>query len=321
MSGFAPTRTLAIIALSVEWPLAGLLLISVPAPSHAAVLKKETVQAWEQYIQEANTRVKKRFGSGSHFLWIDESPERSRRVRDGEILVSQVDGPIPQNMRYGLIHDWIGAVFIPKSKLDDFFAVIRDYGRYKEFYKPLIVESKPLGHVGMEDRFSMRWRNASLLGTIAFEGEFESTYFQLDETRWYGIGHSTSVQEIDNDGQPDEHELPTGQGHGYIWRLYNFSRVEQRDGGVYAEIEAIGLSREIPALVRWLVGPLARRLARSALLTSLRQTADAVRASIDKRGPAQAESLLRTEPPVDHEKNIEEEKQPSWRYWIARMAP
>jgi hypothetical protein len=71
--------------------------------------------------------------------------------------------------------------------------------------------------------------------------------------------------------------LQEGQGHGIIWRLLGITRYVERDGGVYVELEAIGLSRDIPASVRWLVDPIVRRVSRSSLSTSLLQTENAVR--------------------------------------------
>ena len=66
---------------------------------------------------------------------------------------------------------------------------------------------------------------------------------------------------------------------GFIWRLQSIARYEERDGGVYVELEAIGLTRDIPVSLRWVTSPLVTRLSRSALATSLRQTRDGVAAS------------------------------------------
>ena len=54
------------------------------------------------------------------------------------------------------------------------------------------------------------------------------------------------------------------------------TRLEQRDGGVYIEMEMIGMSRGIPALLRWLIQPLAECFPRNALLATLQDTRDAV---------------------------------------------
>jgi hypothetical protein len=85
------------------------------------------------------------------------------------------------------------------------------------------------------------------------------------------------VQEIEDYGRPGEHRLPEGQGGGYIWKLHSIARFEQRDGGVYVELEAMALSRDVPAMLRFVVDPIVRRVSRNSLFTSLEQTEHAVR--------------------------------------------
>jgi len=57
------------------------------------------------------------------------------------------------------------------------------------------------------------------------------------------------------------------------------TRFEERDGGLYLEMEAIALSRDIPSGWRFIVEPVVRHKSREALVTALRQTEDAVRAA------------------------------------------
>ena len=59
-----------------------------------------------------------------------------------------------------------------------------------------------------------------------------------------------------------------GHGTGIIWRLYSITRYQERDGGVYVELEAIALSRDIPGGLRWIVEPIVRRVSRSSLVAS-----------------------------------------------------
>jgi hypothetical protein len=109
--------------------------------------------------------------------------------------------------------------------------------------------------------------------------EYETCYFQTDERRWYSITHTTQVQEIRHYGKPNEQELPPNQGSGYVWRLYSIARFEERDGGIYVEVEAIALSRDVPVAVRWVVNPIVRRVSRNSMLISLQQTKEAVRST------------------------------------------
>ena len=80
--------------------------------------------------------------------------------------------------------------------------------------------------------------------------------------------------------------LPQDHGTGIIWRLNSIARYQERDGGVYVELEAIALSRDIPGGLRWLVEPIVRRVSRSSLVVSLQETADAVRSSTNIISPS-----------------------------------
>ena len=121
-------------------------LLVAPAASEGADLKEQTLNAWDAYIQTANAEMDHRLQGP--FLWVDEVPDRIQQVRAGEILVSSVGQHNPKGVPSGLIHDWMGAAFIPNATLEDVLSVARDYGHYKEIYKPTVVDSKLLSSTG-----------------------------------------------------------------------------------------------------------------------------------------------------------------------------
>ena len=127
----------------------------------------------------------------------------------------------------------------------------------------------------------MRSLHGALFVTAVLESQFATADFPVDAARWYIVGDSTRVQEIENYGRPNEHLLPPDHGRGFIWRLHSITRYEERDGGVYVEMEAIALSRDIPAAVRWFVAPAIARFSQSEIMTSLRQTREAVTAVVN----------------------------------------
>jgi hypothetical protein len=254
------------------------LLALLPAAAGGMDLKPETVKAWNEYVKNVDGRMKLRAESREPFLWIDEHESRGRRVRSGEIVVAPATVTTPHRVPYGLIHDWIGAVFIRDATVDDVTAVLREYDRYPEFYSPHVIDAKTIRHEALRDDFSVVLANRALLVSTALDSDYESHYFALDANRAYGISATTRVQQIEDQGQDSQHLLPIDRGSGYIWRLHSVMRLEHRDGGVYFEVEAIALSRDIPSSVRWFVDPIVRNLSRSALNTSLQQTRDAVRA-------------------------------------------
>jgi hypothetical protein len=260
--------------------------IVFPSQAEAATLKPETLAAWDDYLQTANANLQDRIRPSGSFLWTFENVERAAKVRGGEIVVAPAPGHNPAKVPGGLIHHWMGAAFVPNLKLDDILEVTRDYDRYKEFYHPSVVESKMIARDGPDDRFSMLLMNQALFLKTALDTDCKVTNVRLDDHRFYSISKATRVQEVEEYGQPGEYRKPEGEGSGYIWELYSIARLEQRGDGVYVELEAIALSRDIPAALRFVADPIVRRLSRNSLLISLQQTEQAVRSSAAIAGSA-----------------------------------
>ena len=253
------------------------ILLFVSIPGLAADLKPETVQRWDEYVKTVETRNQEHLAPGSSFLSSDEIQGQTAKLRSGEILVAPAVPHVPLRVPSGLIHDWIGAAFIPNATLDEVLPLVRDYGRYKEFYRPNVLDSRIITTAESKDRFSMLLMNKSVIAKTALDTDYQSSYTRVNDHRWYGVTESTRIQEIAEYETPSQHTLPENHGTGLIWRLYSIARFEERDGGVYIELEAIALSRDIPVALRWMVDPIVRRVSRSSLTTSLQQTESAVR--------------------------------------------
>lgn len=254
--------------------VAALLILAASLTAKGAKLSPDTLKAWDTYTQKQNARVAE-YSSATPFLWSDQSPDRLRRLHKGEAVVSPF-GENPHRVPHGLIHHWIGAVFLPRARLDDVLSVVRDYGKYQDFYAPNVIESQIVRKTPIEDTFSLRLLNKAVVAKFALDTEFQGTFRRIDENRCYGISYTTRVREVENYGLADEHEAPANTGRGLIWRLYSISRFEQRDGGVYIELETVALSRDVPGPLRWLIDPIVRHTARSSMQVSLQKTGRAV---------------------------------------------
>jgi hypothetical protein len=245
-------------------------------PASAANLKTETVSAWNDYLHTAEDSLQRRTRPGGCFLWAFEDSDRAARVHAGEIMVAPAPGPNPRNVPGGLIHHWVGAIFLPGVTIDRVAEITRDYDRYKDYYQPSVIQSVAVARGDVTDRFSMRMLNKNFFVKAALDTDYQATFVHLNENRIYSISRTTRVQEIEKLGEPDEHKVPEGEGRGYIWKLCSIARLEQRDGGVYLELEAIALSRDIPPAARFFVDPIVRRVSRNSISISLRQTREAL---------------------------------------------
>jgi hypothetical protein len=261
-----------------------ILAAGVPGLSRAIELQPSTLQAWDNYVSTADSRMRERAHGSRPFLWADESADRRASLRRGEILVVPVSGRGIHSAPNGLIHDWMGAVFIPNASVEAFLAVAHDYDRYKEIYKPVVADSKVLSNAGLDHSYSMIWQRRVLFVNAALEGQYQAHDFAIDERRGYSITATTRMQEFEGYGHSNARLLPPDQGDGFIWRMHSIVRYEERDAGLYLEIEAMALTRDIPASLRWVVKPVVNHLSMDSLMTSLRETRDAVNAADKPRG-------------------------------------
>ena len=125
----------------------------------------------------------------------------------------------------------------------------------------------------------MTQKALSVTGAVETDNEIQIA--RLGAGRAYSLTTSVRVREIADYGKPSEHALPEDHGPGYVWRTFNVTRLEQRDDGVYIEMELIGLSRGIPWAFRWLIQPLAERLPRNILRATMNETRDALNQRIN----------------------------------------
>ena len=159
------------------------MIFATAGSSHAAELNQRALTAWENYITGAKLHMEDRLTGKSPFLWIDEDPVRRQRLSSGEIVVEPIGKGNPISVPYGLIHHWIGAVFIPGATIQDLSGVVGDYGRYSEIYRPTLVKAELLGSSHDEQKFSIVWVQRVLLVTATFYAELQSNDFVLN-SRW-----------------------------------------------------------------------------------------------------------------------------------------
>jgi len=270
------------------WASVLLMFLSYGA-ARAADVKAETLKAWDDYLAAANAQMQQRMIAAHPFLLADEDPGRAAKLRSGEILVFPAAQHIPKRVPSGLIHDWYGEVFIPDVTLLDVVQVLRGYGCYREVFKPVVVDSRVITSSESQDQFYMLLVNESLISKTALDIDFRSSYFRVDDRHGYKISESTRIQELAGYGTDHQRMLPPDMGTGLIWRAFDITRFEERDGGVYIEVEEIVLSRDIPASLRWIIDPIVRRVSRGSINTTLRQIQVAARMAV-KRGDRSTQS-------------------------------
>ena len=70
--------------------------------------------------------------------------------------------------------------------------------------------------------------------------------------------------------------MSPSEEHGYMWRQNTYWSCEERDGGLYIQIESITLSRSFPKGLGWAIGPFMESVPRETLEFTLRSTGNAL---------------------------------------------
>jgi hypothetical protein len=241
--------------------------------------QKQTTEAFDRYIAAAEKRVMEARGKTDSFLRTDalSAPQRTQvmaRLRQGEVIIEK-QGETPSEISGGLIHDWVGTVFIPKVTVAQVLALIEDYDHSNQHYAPDVMKSQMVSHNGDDFQVFMRLHKHKVV-TVVLDTDYNVHYGRLDATHQFSFSRSTRVSEVADPGTTNEHTLAAGHDHGFMWRLNSYWAFEQVDDGVLVECEAISLTRGIPAGLGWMIGPFVNSIPRESLQFTLGATRKAL---------------------------------------------
>jgi hypothetical protein len=251
-----------------------LLGVAAGASVMAAELQSQTVAAFDRYVRATESRLK----SGP-FLWVDGLPAASRSdalalMKGGMLFIDaprSLEGGREIDVPGGLIHHWVGTVFVPGAALPQALAILQDYDRHERIYAPVVARSKLLSHEGERFRFFLRFKMKKVI-TVVVNSEHEARFASAAADRAEGWIHSTRIAEVENPDEPGEREKPMGQDAGYMWRLNTYWRLLSRDGGLYIQCESVSLTRGIPVGLGWVVGPFVTSIPKESLTFTLETT-------------------------------------------------
>jgi hypothetical protein len=270
------------VPLRISWALATAFLLA-SSSAGATDLKPEAAQGFERYIHFTEQGMKAELQAGDAFLWVDRLPEPRRsgayaRLQKGEDIFERLRTAAPSSeisTPGAMIHHWVGTIFIPGVTMQQVLAVVQNYDHHAEYYAPDVARSKTVEHNGGDFKIFYRLRKKKVL-TVTLDTDFDVRYHTLGSDHTYADSFSTRIAQVENPGEENERELPPGKDGGFLWRLNSYWRYFDTGRGVYMQCEAISLTRDIPAGLGWLIGPMIERLPKESLEFTLQSTRTAV---------------------------------------------
>jgi hypothetical protein len=286
MKGFEGGRGGCLTAVMVV--LAGAAWCSVAVAGSSStpppLLKPSTVEAFDRYVRLTEARNSRELQRGSGLLWIDTLAEADRQAADAELKRGEVKLQKLETLENsatipcpgGLIHHWVGVIFIPHVKVQDVLGVLQDYDHHAEYYAPDVERSKMESRDGDHFRAFLRFRRHKVI-TVVLDTEHDVHYFRDSESRAHSRSSATRIAQVENAGKSDEREKSPGDDDGFLWRMETWWRIVEADGGVYVQSEVVSLTRDIPAGLGWMVGPFVNSIPKESLTFTLDATRTAVR--------------------------------------------
>jgi len=261
----------ALSGLLIVWLFAATpgLVIAEPAPA--------AVSAFNSSVRTVESRLARQHGAQSGFLAFPAAASNSEsRLRRGELIVEQLTPSTVAALPVALLHHWRGTAFAPGAKAADFERLMKDFNAYPQHFSPQVLQARVLTKQDDRIQVVMRVRQQHVIAVV-MDTTYDIAFGRLDARHGYSISKSTRISEIDAPGTRAERVLDSREEHGFLWRLNTYWSYEERDGGLYMQIESISLTRSIPRGLGWVVGPFVESIPRESLEFTLRSTCNALR--------------------------------------------
>lgn len=257
------------------------LLILAPWSAGRCEAPGAAVAAFNSYTAKVEARLAEQRRSANGFVASGESNDsKAARLRKGDLIIDKLTPTRETELPGALLHDWRGAAFVRGVTVADFERLMKNFDAYPQRFSPQVSEAKILTKQGGGDpshfTVSIRVRQHHVI-TVVMDTTYDVTFERLDAQHAYSISRSMRVSEIGSPGTAKEHALSGSEEHGFLWRLNTYWSCEERDGGLYVQIESLSLTRSIPAGLGWVIRPFVESVPRESLEFTLHAVCNALR--------------------------------------------
>jgi len=238
----------------------------------AAGLAPATSAAFDRYARLTEQRINAEVARTSDFLWIDTLPQNRRAevlrgLKQSGVIIERLqtrDGAKEIDVPDGLIHHWVGTVFVPGVGVKEAVALMQDYDRHSKYFAPAVARSRLLERDGSRFRVALRFYVKKIIA-VTMDTENEAEFFHPAADRAHSRIRSTRTTEIADAGTPQEKPKPSGEENGFMWNLNTYWRFLERDGGTYIQCESLTLTRDVPLALAWIIRPIVTQMPKESL--------------------------------------------------------
>jgi hypothetical protein len=239
------------------------------------------IAGFNSYIAALESRIDKQHQSQDGFIAsVLSDPANRAKLQRGEPIIERIRKSGGPDLPGATLYQWRGTAFVPGATVADYERVMEDFEGMPKTFAPEIVKAAVVSRKNEGGKTfiqaSYRVKQHHVI-TVVMDIAYDVVLARLDAQHGYSASRSTRVTEIADAGTPDEHAMSGSDSHGFMWRLNAYWSYEERDGGLYMQIESVSLARSIPTGVAWAVKPFVESVPRESLEFTLQATSNALK--------------------------------------------
>jgi len=235
---------------------------------------------FDSYIATLESRLDRQHKSQDGFIASVLSDENNRaKLQRGETIIERIRKSGGPPLPGATLYHWRGTAFVPGATVADYERVMEDFDGMPKTFAPEIVRAKVVSRKNEGGRTLIQaWYRVKQhhVITVVMDITYDVMLARLDAQHGYSASR-TRITEIGDAGTPDEHAMSGSEQHGFMWRLNAYWSYEERDGGLYMQIESVSLARSIPSGLGWAVGPFVEKVPRESLEFTMQATSKALK--------------------------------------------
>lgn len=229
-------------------------------------MKPATSAAFDDYIRQHEQKL-------GNELVLERFPAIKEEAKRGNLVTkpyTDIDPKAEPKAPGGQIQHWYGAMFLPGATVKQAKSVLSDYDHYPALYAPDVTDARLLARKGDDYDVYLKLHKMAVI-SVKLDTKYHIQYRSPEPNRLLVRSASTDVKEVDN---------PLGMDNGFLWRLNSYWRFHQVPEGLWAECEAISLSRSTPLGLQVMIGGLIKKFPRESMENTLTGTQRAIRSRV-----------------------------------------
>ena len=246
-------------------------------------------EKFNTYIAKVEARLAAQHRSPNTFMTVGTAGQSEgtsdSRLHKGDLIIEKLIPSGEADLPGAMLHDWRGTAFIPGATVADFERLMQNFNAYPQVFSPQVTQARILTDPAARPEVDHSQRHLTALMrvrqhhviTVVLDTTYDVNFGRLDADHAYSISRSTHISEIASPGTAKERALTGSEEHGFLWRLNTYWSCEQRDGGIYVQIESASLTRSIPSGLGWVIRPFVESVPRDSLEFTLHAVCNALR--------------------------------------------